>query len=110
MSSPPPRATAKADIRRAAPRKSTDLIARIRVLSTPYQVTILDLSATGFRFESVYRFAEGARCTLKIDTFETLGAKIVWMRGSIAGCLFDRPLHPSVVDAIAARHPGFSER
>ena len=45
-----------------------------------------------------------------MDTFETLGAQVVWVRGSLVGCLFERPLHPSVVDAIAARHPGFIER
>jgi PilZ domain len=98
------------EFRRTSPRKPTTLVARLRVLSTPYQVTVLDLSATGFRFESIYRFAIGARCTLKIDTFETLGATLIWMDGGVAGCLFERPLHPSVVDAIAARHPSIDHR
>ena len=100
----------EAEFRRKSPRKSTNLVARLRVLSTPYEINILDLSATGFRFDSVYRFAEGSRCTLKMDTFETLGAQIVWVRGSVVGCLFERPLHPSVADAIAARHPGLIDR
>ncbi len=110
MLSPKPMTSEDVEFRRKSPRKKTQLVARLRVLSTPYEINILDLSVTGFRFDSVYRFAEGSRCTLKMDTFETLGAQVVWVRGSLVGCLFERPLHPSVVDAIAARHPGFIER
>ncbi len=60
--------------------------------------------------ECIYGFPEGSHCTLKLDSFEAIGATVVWMRNRVAGCRFDRQLHPAIVDAIALRYPGLGLR
>jgi hypothetical protein len=89
---------------RAAERRSVVIHALVREAGTTrVDIDVVDLSATGFRFESVYGFAIGARLFLSIPTLSPLEAAIAWRKGSAFGCQFIRPLHPSVFDMIAGR-------
>lgn len=102
--------TRESAFRRLTMRQRISVGAKLRVFRTSYDIIITDLSATGFRMESIYRFAEETRCTMKMDTFEPMGARVMWQALGTAGCKFERPLHPAVVDAIVARHPGLAPR
>lgn len=93
---------------RRFPRKSVRIEATLRVLSVQYRVVLLDLSASGYRIECIHRMGAGQRALLRLDSFEPMGGSIVWVDGNTAGCVFDRPLHPSVAETIAARYPGLS--
>ena len=91
---------------RANLRRPVAVDARMRVLSVWYDVRLLDLSSTGYRFSTFYRFSPGQRALLKLDAWETMGGEIMWQDGNIGGGRFDRPLHPSVVETIAERYRG----
>jgi len=67
-------------------------------------VDVLDLSETGFRVESVYTIAVGARVYLTIPTFSPMEARVAWRQKYGYGCQFARPLHAAVFDTIAARY------
>ena len=71
-----------------------------------FDVEVEDLSVTGFRIDTIYRVPVGAQVFLTIPTFAALEAKVAWSNGKGYGCHFTQPLHPSVFDTIAARHPG----
>ena len=92
------------EFRRAQIRKRVAVRAKLRVMGMSYPVGVVDVSPTGFRFESMTRFAPGLHVTLTLPTFEAMGAKLIWMDHGLGGAHFDRPLHPAVTDAIAARH------
>lgn len=91
---------------RASLRRVLAVHARVRVLGVWYDVQLLDLSSSGYRYTSHYRFAEGQRALLKLDSFEAMGGDVVWHIEDSGGVRFDRPLHLSVVETIAQRHPG----
>lgn len=93
---------------RSSERCGIAVAARIRVLSVWYDVELIDLSMSGYRYASQYRFAPDQRALLKLDTFETMGGVIIWHGAGVGGVKFDRPLHASVVATIAARHPGIA--
>lgn len=81
---------------------------RIRALVRPagsarIDIDVVDLSATGFRFESYYQFASGTRVFLSIPTLQPLEGTIAWARGTHYGCRFLNPLHPAVFETIAER-------
>jgi PilZ domain len=89
---------------RVAARCRVSIRANVREAgSTRIDIDVVDLSATGFRFESVYGFAIGARVFLSLPTLSPLEAVVAWRNRSSFGCRFVRPLYPSVFDMIAAR-------
>ena len=89
---------------RAAARRRVAIRAAVREAgSTRIDIDVIDLSATGFRFESVYTFAIGARVFLSLPTLSPLEAVVAWRSKSQFGCRFVRPLYPSVFEMIAAR-------
>lgn len=94
---------------RGSSRRSVAVSVRLRLLSVWYDVDLVDLSASGYRYASRYSFAAGQRALLKLDTFEAMGGVVVWHQDGCGGVQFDRPLHPSVVDTIAARHKGLTK-
>lgn len=71
--------------------------------STRIDIDLVDLSATGFKFESFYAFAVGARVFLTIPSWEPLEAVVAWRGTTSYGCRFLSPLHPAVFATIAAR-------
>lgn len=89
---------------RNAPRRRVRIRALVRESgSSRVDIDVVDLSATGFRFESYYRFAPGTRVFLSIPSLQPLEAIVAWQGGSAYGCQFVRPLHKAVFDTIATR-------
>lgn len=89
---------------RAAVRRRVRIRALVREAgASRVDIDVVDLSATGFRFESFYRFAPGTRVFLSIPSLQPLEAIIAWNGGSNYGCQLVKPLHPAVFETIAAR-------
>lgn len=66
-------------------------------------VQILDLSTHGFRIESALDLTVGVDVWLRLPGLEPCHARVAWVDGYIAGCAFERPLHPAVLDMIVSR-------
>jgi hypothetical protein len=93
----------RTDGRRAA-RCDVRLTATLRESgATRYPIDLLDLSVTGFRFETSALVHNGTRVWLTIPGMEGLEAVIAWHGGANYGATFDRALHPAVLDHIVAR-------
>lgn len=89
---------------RIAPRRRVDIRALVREAgSARVDIDVVDLSATGFRFESFYDFATGARVFLSIPSLQPLEAIVAWRKRNHFGCRFVNPLHPAVFETVAAR-------
>ena len=89
---------------RAAVRRRVAVRALVREAgSSRVDIDVVDLSATGFRFESYHGFAVGARVFLSLPTLAPIEAEIAWRKGTAYGCRMLRPLYPSVFDMIAQR-------
>jgi PilZ domain len=89
---------------RAAERRRVKIRALVReVGSARVDIDVVDLSASGFRFESFYGFAPGARVFLSVPSLGPLEAVIAWRGRNQFGCRFLKPLHQAVFDTIAAR-------
>ena len=99
---PAPAAPAEA---RASERRRGAIRARVREAgSFRVDIDVIDLSATGFRFDSVYDFAIGARVFLSVPTLEPMAAMIAWRKGSAFGAQLLRPMHKSVFEMLADRY------
>ena len=89
---------------RAAERRRVHVRALVReVGSARIDIDLVDLSATGFRFESFYGFAVGTRVFVTIPSLQPLEAAVAWRNGTEYGCRLLLPLHPAVFATIAAR-------
>jgi PilZ domain len=89
---------------RAAERRRVDIRALVREAgSARVDIDVVDLSSTGFRFESFYGFAVGSRVFLTIPTLHPLEGVVAWRNGHEFGCRFLVPLHRAVFETIAAR-------
>ena len=90
---------------RASERRRVAVRALVREAgSFRVDIDVIDLSATGFRFESVYDFAIGARVFLSVPTLAAMEAEIAWREGSAFGAQFLRPMHRSVFEMLADRY------
>jgi hypothetical protein len=69
-------------------------------------VHVLDLSVDGFRVDSMLDLHVGMDVWLRLPGLEPIHAKVAWIDGYLAGCAFERPLHPAVLDMIIARSKG----
>lgn len=93
---------------RASSRIAVDFEAGLRPRggTAPVSVHILDLSTHGFRIDSLLDLAVGTDVWLRLPGLEPTHARVAWADGYIAGCAFERPLHPAVLDMIVARMKG----
>jgi hypothetical protein len=66
-------------------------------------VHIMDLSTHGFRIETHLDLHEGQQIWLRLPGLESSSATVRWVRGYVAGCAFDQPLHPAVLELVVAR-------
>jgi hypothetical protein len=66
-------------------------------------VHIMDLSTHGFRIETHLDLYEGQQIWLRLPGLESSTAKVCWVRGYVAGCAFERPLHPAVLEMVLAK-------
>ncbi len=69
-------------------------------------VQILDLSTHGFRIESLLDLTVGMDVWLRLPGLEPCHAKVAWVEHYVAGCAFERPLHPAVLEMIIGRAKG----
>ncbi|MGE0179469.1 MAG: PilZ domain-containing protein [Sphingomonas sp.] len=69
-------------------------------------VGILDLSTHGFRMDTHLNMPVGTAIWLRLPGLEAVPAKVAWVQGHCAGCAFERPLHPAVLDLIVKRSGG----
>jgi hypothetical protein len=72
--------------------------------SMKFDVEVIDLSMTGFRFETSFTLKAGQKVFVTIPGVNTLEANVAWARGFIYGAQFERPLHGAVFDHIAAKY------
>ena len=90
--------------RRAAQRASVSATARLREAGrTPFEVTLSDLSATGFRMETFARLQVGTKIWVNLPDLAPLEAFVRRCDGQIYGCEFLRPLHPAVTEHLQTR-------
>ena len=69
-----------------------------------FEVDVIDLSMTGFRFETSFTIRPGAKVFVTIPGISPLEATVQWARGYIYGAQFEKSLYHGVFDLIAARH------
>ena len=72
--------------------------------SQKFEVDVIDLSMTGFRFETSFTIRPDSKVFVTIPGVNTLQATVAWGRGYIYGAQFDNPLYAGVFDLIVARH------
>lgn len=89
----------RGDARRAA-RRGVRMRAQLRDKGTPFEILVVDLSATGFRGETVYKLWPGARVFISLPGLAGIEAKVAWRDHTQVGCAFVTPLHPAVLDHI----------
>lgn len=61
---------------------------------------IADVSTSGFRLQSFMRLHVGGDLWVMLPGFEGRRARVLWTRGHEAGCAFERPLHPAILDHV----------
>lgn len=66
-------------------------------------VQIMDLSTDGFKAATHLELYPGTDVWLRLPGLEACHARVMWSQGHYVGCAFVRPLHPAVVDMIAAK-------
>jgi hypothetical protein len=79
---------------------------------TKFNVDVLDMSVSGFRFETAYSIAPSSRVWLTIPGLTALEAIVAWQDRYRYGCYFVDPLHIAVFDHIIAhqrRLSGFTQ-
>lgn len=98
-------AALRSDNRRAM-RLDVRLSAGLREPGTfqKFEVSIIDLSITGFRCETSFNLKIGQLVFVTIPTLGGLEAIVMRRDGFIYGCQFERPLHNAVFDHIVAKH------
>jgi hypothetical protein len=86
---------------RATLRKPVKLAARMRGAgSLRFDITVVDLSLTGFRAETYSILRPGTLVWITLPGFSALEAEVAWQRGEAIGCRFRQSLHPAVFDHI----------
>ncbi len=64
---------------------------------------ITDLSESGFCIDSFVTLERETPLWIMFPGFEGRRAKVVWVQGHSAGCVFDTPLYPAVLDHIISK-------
>ena len=86
---------------RCALRRAVKLRARLRDRSaTRFEISVLDLSLTGFRAETLHRVHPGTLVWITLPGFSGLEAQVAWQQNEHIGCAFRQPLHPAVFEHI----------
>ena len=65
-----------------------------------FKSRVADLSTTGFRLQSFIKLTPGDSLWIMLPGFEGRRVDVLWTRGHEAGCRFERPLHPAILDHI----------
>ncbi len=91
---------------RYATRLDVRLNAALRELgsSQRFTIDIIDLSLTGFRFQTAFRLNVGQTVSVTIPGLAALEARVAWAEGSFYGCAFENALHIAVFDHLVSRY------
>lgn len=65
-----------------------------------FKSQITDVSVSGFRLQSFMKMATGDELWIMLPGFEGRRAHVLWTQAHESGCLFERPLHPAILDHI----------
>ena len=91
---------------RAAERRAVQIGVRVRRPGeTWFSSKIADLSVSGFRLQSFMKLTAGSELWIMLPGFEGRRARVLWTRAHEAGCAFERPLHPAILDHIVEPGP-----
>ena len=83
------------------------LAAKLRASGSPgFEVTVYDLSISGFCCDAVTGMRPDALCWVTLPGLSSLQAKVIWNDGSRVGCAFDHLMNVAVLDRIVAVHGG----
>lgn len=94
---------------RKTPRNAVAITAELRMsVGQKFQVSILDLSQTGFRLETGNYIAVGSRVYIAIPELSSLPARIAWNDRNYYGCAFLHPLHQSAFEHFALKYPSLT--
>jgi hypothetical protein len=66
-------------------------------------IRLMDLSTHGFRTDTHLYVEPGDTVWVRLPGLESMPATVKWVRGSLMGCAFERPLYPAVFDRIVNR-------
>ena len=80
------------DTRRSSDRHVVERISTLRTGGAPSDVTIDDLSLTGFRMSGVHGLHEGDLIKIGLAGVGVREAAIVWLGDGVAGCSFSNPI------------------
>ena len=72
--------------------------------ATKFDVDVIDMSISGFRFETAYTLHIGVRVWLTVPGFSGFESTVAWRNNHLYGCRFEAPLHQAVLDHIIAQH------
>lgn len=86
---------------RGAERRHVVIAVKVRRPGeTWFSSRIVNASTTGFRLQSFMRLQVGSELWVMLPGFEGRRARVLWTRAHEAGCAFERPLHPAILDHI----------
>lgn len=86
---------------RAAERRHVQIGVKVRRPGeTWFTSRITDVSITGFRLQSFMKLTIGSDLWIMLPGFEGRRARVLWTRGPESGCVFERPLHPAILDHV----------
>lgn len=90
---------------RCGTRVPMRLPAKLRASGSPgFEITVYDLSISGFSCDAVTGMRPGALCWVTLPGLSSLQANVIWNDGSRVGCAFDHLLNVAVYDRIVAVH------
>lgn len=92
---------------RRKPRRKLKLVTEARNGDSALTATIEDLSRTGMLVHSAIEMSEGDTIDVELPQAGAVTARIVWTRGSFAGCEFVGMLPQSAVSASLLLSPNF---
>ena len=94
-------------MQRMAERRPVQIDVKVRRPGESWVTSrISDLSVNGFRLQSFMQLIVGADLWITLPGFEGRRAQILWTSGHEAGCAFERPLHPAILDHVVRTYSG----
>ncbi|MDT9599301.1 PilZ domain-containing protein [Sphingosinicella rhizophila] len=85
-------------------RKNVSTVAGYRSGMIRATVEIADLSVAGLKIVTASPMSVGSRIWIRIPMLEPQECVIAWVDGCTAGCRFEKPLHPAVLDVLVQTH------
>jgi hypothetical protein len=84
-------------------RVATNLRADVRLAGTSrIPAIIINLSTTGFYLRCEEGLRPGSQIWIRIGSLAPLMARVIWRDAYCAGCAFDQPLHPAILDHLVS--------